>query len=253
MSFSLGATNQPTSKEGLIMTRNSYYPARIGDQALWLSNLRNKIANYQAALGYTAGDITTLQADADYCIYLLGTWLPAVRRFGESATAYLEQILNGSGTMATLPTFALPAAPPPPAAVMPGALRRIFVFIKNLKTRSGYSEAIGEDLGIIGSESDENEAPPRPPKAQRAAAKSSSPSRKWATSASGSKARSATPAIGASSPSTRAIPTTTPARSKSRANPRNAATASASGTATRATSGATSSKSPSAARPRRRT
>jgi hypothetical protein len=146
------------------MTRNSYFPARIGDQALWLSNLRNKIANYQAALGYTAGDITALQADADYCIYLLGTWLPAVRRFGESATAYLEQILNGSGTMATLPTFTLPALPPPPAAVMPGALRRIFVFIKNLKTRSGYSEAIGEDLGIIGSESDENESAVPPAK-----------------------------------------------------------------------------------------
>lgn len=148
------------------MTRNSYYPARIGDQVLWLKNLRNKIPNYATALGYAAGDIAALQADADYCIYLLDTWQPAVRRFAEGATAYLRHILNGAGNVTPLPDFALPATPPPPAAVAPGALLRIFAFVKNLKTRAGYTAAIGEDLGIVGSESTENESAVPPAKGE---------------------------------------------------------------------------------------
>jgi len=39
--------------------------------------------------------------------------------------------------------------PPPPANVLPGALKRIMAFIANLKTRPGYTPDIGTNLKII--------------------------------------------------------------------------------------------------------
>ena len=47
-----------------------YYPARIGDQIVWLRNFRNKIGTYQTALGYSADDITAAVADCDRMVWL---------------------------------------------------------------------------------------------------------------------------------------------------------------------------------------
>ncbi|MBA3350925.1 MAG: hypothetical protein H0U23_00600 [Blastocatellia bacterium] len=138
------------------MANQPYFPNRIGDRIMWLKNYRNKLPNYQAALGYSAPDVTATQADADYIIYLYETWHPATRTFAEGASAYLRQVLHSTGPITNRPEFVLPAAPPAPAAVELGALRRIFGFVKNLKTRAGYTESIGEDLGIIGAESEED-------------------------------------------------------------------------------------------------
>ncbi len=131
-----------------------YFPTRIGDQLLWLTNYRNKISSYQAALGYTAPEIATHLADLDWIIYLLGTVKTAASQFDQGISTFVRTALEGpvSATLPTLPTFALPTVPPPPAAVAPGTLKRLFAFIKNLKTRPGYNEPIGENLGVIGSE-----------------------------------------------------------------------------------------------------
>ena len=138
------------------MANQPYFPNRIGDRIMWLKNYRNKLPNYQAELGYLAADIAATLADADYIIYLYETWHPATRTFAEGASAYLRQVLDGSGAITDPPEFLLPAVPPAPAAVEFGALRRIFGFVKNLKTRAAYTQSMGEDLGIIGAESEEN-------------------------------------------------------------------------------------------------
>jgi hypothetical protein len=39
-----------------------------------------------------------------------------------------------------------------PANVLPGALKRVMKVIANMKTRSGYTATMGEDLGVIGAE-----------------------------------------------------------------------------------------------------
>ena len=130
--------------------RNPYFPPRAGDQIKWLKNYRLKIGNYQAPGGYAVPEIIATQADADFCIALLETWLPAAANFAQGATAYGRLILDGpaSTTLVPLPTFAI-AVPTTP--VLPGALKRIFAFIANLKTRSFFTPAVGEDLGIIGA------------------------------------------------------------------------------------------------------
>ncbi len=46
-------------------TTNSYYPARAGDQVIWLANFRNKLPLHKTALGYTDPEVAAAQADCD--------------------------------------------------------------------------------------------------------------------------------------------------------------------------------------------
>ena len=134
-------------------TTNSYYPSRIGDQIVWLGNFRNKIPNYQATLGYETDDITAIQADCDRQVWLLETYQEAAQSFAQAVTAHIRLIQNGTGNaLVAPPAFTLPAAPVPPANVLPGAFKRLATFIRNLKTRPGYGASIGQDLGVIGAE-----------------------------------------------------------------------------------------------------
>ena len=133
-------------------TRNSYYPARIGDQIVWLRNFSNKIANYEVLFGYQAPEITTVQGDADRIVYLLETVQAAAQSFAQAITSHIGLVQDGTGAaVVDLPVFALPGTPPSPANVLPGALRRIFAFVANLKTRPAFTSDIGEDLQVIGS------------------------------------------------------------------------------------------------------
>ena len=129
-----------------------FYPARIGDQIVWLRNFRNKINNYRTALGYSTGDITAVLADCDRLIYLLDTVQSAAQQFAQAMPAHLRTMQDGPGSaLVDPPDFNLPATPAPPDNVLPGALKRLLNFIANLKTRTGYTDANGEDLGIIGA------------------------------------------------------------------------------------------------------
>jgi hypothetical protein len=139
---------------------NSYFPPRKGDQIIWLNNFSSKIGNYQAALNYTADEIAAIVADCQYSAYLLDTWQHLTRSFADSGTAAVEEALyTGTGTTpVTLPTFDVPTKPTPPTAVAPGAVKRVFAFVKNLKTRPGDTAAIEADLGVVGAETEERPA-----------------------------------------------------------------------------------------------
>ena len=59
---------------------------------------------------------------------------------------------TGTGSVAmTLPTFTAPALPAGVTAAAPGALSRIFALVQSIKNSGKCTDAIGEDLGIIGS------------------------------------------------------------------------------------------------------
>lgn len=136
------------------MKRQNYYPSRLGDQVNWLDNYANKLPLYGAApLGLAAGEVTASVADARWGNYVLGTWLPAVRAFSPSTTDSVDDVLTGGGTsVIVLPTFTAPALPAGVVAGLPGLLNRVFNMAAKIKLASGYTDAIGTDLGIIGAE-----------------------------------------------------------------------------------------------------
>jgi hypothetical protein len=132
------------------MRRSNYYPWKNSEQVIWLGNFRNKLPLHAAALSLAAGDVTDAQADCDWLIYLLGSWLPVVRSFGESSTNIITEAMTGSGGAAvTLPTFTAPAGG---TAVEPGALNRIFNLVQNIRNNTACTDTIASDLGLFGSE-----------------------------------------------------------------------------------------------------
>ena len=143
------------------MPASPYFPNRESDQIPWFGNLKTKINNpsYLTPLGTTSGEVTTVQGICTLFIYTLETFLPAVEQFSEACTAFTRQMRKGIGTIA------LPSAPfwsPPVGAATPaaGLLTALFDMIARWKTAPGYSESIGDDLGILGTTSEAPTAAP---------------------------------------------------------------------------------------------
>jgi hypothetical protein len=142
-------TNKTKHKK---MKRNTYYPIRRGDQILWMGNFSNKLPGYATLLGLTAAQATAAGADCGWIIYILQTWLPALRTWAQSGTDAAEEAQTGTGTAAqTLPVFTPPALPTGVVAVAPGALTRIFALVQLIKDSGKCTDTIATNLGIIGS------------------------------------------------------------------------------------------------------
>lgn len=135
------------------MKRQAYYPTSAAEQIIWLENFRNKLPGYATALGLSTGQVSAGVADARWVIYVLGSWLPAVRAWGKSCTdaAAEAQSPDGSILMA-LPVFTAPTLPTGVVPVNTGALDRVFALVQTLKESAGFTEAIGTDLGVLGSQ-----------------------------------------------------------------------------------------------------
>lgn len=128
---------------------NSYFPIRLGDRSMWLKNYRLKIGNYQTAGGYTVAEIAATQADADFCGAVVSVLQPQVATYAQAITAYARLIFEGpaSATPVPVPACTVSVTVPP---VPPGALKRIFAFVVNMKTRPFCTPAVRQDLGIDG-------------------------------------------------------------------------------------------------------
>ena len=132
------------------MTRNRWFPVRVGDQITCLTNLRTKLPGYATPLGLASGTVSGAVADCAWLVYVLSAWLPAVRTFAEACTDAATDAQTGDGAaLMSLPTFTPPTGGTP---VNSGALTRIFALVQTIKDSAGYTDAIGSDLGIVGAE-----------------------------------------------------------------------------------------------------
>lgn len=135
------------------MKRQNYYPGRIGAQVLWLDNYAIKLSIYAPNLSISPTDTGASMDDAKWCAYGLGDWLTAVRAFSPATTEAVDALLTGTDSaVVTLPTFSAPAVPGGVSPQKPGALTRIFTMVGRIKKDPAYTEAMGQDLGIIGAE-----------------------------------------------------------------------------------------------------
>ena len=145
------------------MPAKPYFPRTEAAQIPWFGNLRLKIGTpaYLSALSITAGDVSLVQSICLLFIYILETYLPAVRSYGEAWTALVGQLRKGMpGSAITFPTP--PAWNPPAGSASPtaGILKQLFDMIARWKTAAGYDDSIGQDLGIIGVSSEVSTAAP---------------------------------------------------------------------------------------------
>src|SRR5262245_50626348 len=67
------------------MKRQIWFHVRIGDQIVWLRNLKTKLPAYATTLGLDAGDVTAILLDVDNAIYALEAYRGAVATFPDGA------------------------------------------------------------------------------------------------------------------------------------------------------------------------
>ena len=154
--------NNTQTQINRIMKRQPFYPKPKGQRPEWHLNLATKVPGYASILPLSTAEVNDAVADNLVLAYSRGEWIVGVRDYAPACTAALDMLESGTGTaLFTFPTFTPPALPELPAGILgvkPGALDRVFLFVQYLKTRPGYTLAIGIDLGIVGAE--ETEPPP---------------------------------------------------------------------------------------------
>ncbi len=133
------------------MAKSPYLPADDAGKADLIDQFAAKLPKYSAALEISALDLTSLQADAAAFRYALKAQ-QQMQANAQQWTAYKNLLRDGgSSAMAAMP--AAPALPAPvPAAVAPGVIARFTALVARVKNHRNYTDAIGQDLGVIGAE-----------------------------------------------------------------------------------------------------
>ncbi len=140
------------------MTRNAFFPVRIGNQIVWLRNFKIKLPLHATTLNLAPADVTAILLDVDTAIYGLETYRGALETSPGACYQCIEISLYGDTVPGNVTWLGFSAPAGAPAAVANGCLKRVFSYISDeIKDSSGYNPAIGEDLGT------ESPAPPPPP------------------------------------------------------------------------------------------
>jgi hypothetical protein len=116
----------------------------------WLGNFSAKLSNYAATLDLSPAQVTQTQDEIAYLVYLLNERIPLERQT-LAATLEFKNFMKDGDASASLPATLPGTTAPPvyPAAVLPGIMGRLRKLVQNIKTRPGYTETIGQDLGIL--------------------------------------------------------------------------------------------------------
>jgi hypothetical protein len=138
-------------KETTIMANQAYFPASEADRVVWLTHFRAKLPAHAAELSLATDELANILADIDFYVWILHTLNPAAQQYAQENTAYKLLIATGAGSDA-VPVPAMPIFDQPPAPRPPGVLPRLFNFVQRLKINTVYTESIGQDLGVIGSQ-----------------------------------------------------------------------------------------------------
>lgn len=130
------------------MAKNYYMPKDDSGKAELLEHLATRLPIYAELLEISTADINSLQADATAFRYTLSAF-NVVQGNGRLWTAFKNlQRDGGTGTTAYPPAANLPA---PAQAVPLGIVPRLSGLIARIKTARNYSDAIGQDLNIVGT------------------------------------------------------------------------------------------------------
>jgi hypothetical protein len=133
------------------MTRNGFLPQTDADKVVWLNNFSAKIGTYATQVGITPAEITSINNDKAFFSYVI-TMHDAYKQTLNNITAYKNLLRKA---VAQQHIGALPAAPvlgTAPTAVPEGIFDRVSKLAQRIKASVNYTEAMGQDLGIIAPE-----------------------------------------------------------------------------------------------------
>lgn len=126
----------------------SYIPTSDSERNVWYGNFSTKINTYAALVGITAAEVTAIQKDAAMFNYIINM-AEAYKQTVNNITSYKNLLKHAVGQQHL---GALPVAPTlsaAPASVPEGVFDRVGKYVKRIKASANYTEAMGQDLGII--------------------------------------------------------------------------------------------------------
>lgn len=136
------------------MAKNRYLPTTDAEKVAWLANFAAKIATHGATLGLTPAQIAAVAADNNVVQYVWAVLVGNRTRMQE-ITAFKTALFNGPATPAlgAIPMGYTGGGGSPPTPGAPDVFGRIGLLVTAIKAHPAYTTAIGEDLGVEGSES----------------------------------------------------------------------------------------------------
>lgn len=116
-----------------------------------LQNFKEKLPNYQATLGLSAATLTAVDNDAGFLAFAV-TAIETSKSYSQGWTDLKNDARTGKGTT-PIAIFPSPVdVTTPPTAVEPGIEERFRALVRQIKANPAYTNAIGEDLGIVAPE-----------------------------------------------------------------------------------------------------
>ena len=138
------------------MSKKFYLPGGDTERVRWLNNFSAKLPGYSDTLGITDEELDSVKKDAAVFAYVVQL-VEASKREKQERTAYKNLLRNGPEGV-QLNRIVAPGQPAPaPEPVPPGIFVRTGRLVNRIKNHPSYNESIGQDLGIIGAETVEDD------------------------------------------------------------------------------------------------
>lgn len=132
------------------MARGNWWPGALNDQIALAQNFQGKIGTYAGALPLTPAQVDLFQA---LCDAIIGSiqFVEVSKETMKAATAWRDLVLFGEpegDPVGAAPIFVIGGSP----AYTRGSVDQFFKARDLILALPGYTEVIGEDLGLIGPE-----------------------------------------------------------------------------------------------------
>jgi hypothetical protein len=132
------------------MPAQSYLPSDLVSQVVWLNYFSARLPSYQATFGLSGTKIDDIQMDARYFAWIVST-TSQLKTLTAAYVAARNQYGFGQKGVKDPHLPLLTFHTPRPPSVPPGIFRRVHRIVTDIKAHPLYTESIGKNLGIHGS------------------------------------------------------------------------------------------------------
>ena len=133
------------------MTKAYYLPKADKEVVPWMNRFKKEFESIAPSFGFTVAEVTSVSNDNNAVKYMFDE-LDLFKGELQERTKYKDLLFNGDEKVSLGDFPSLPSIIVAPTVVKAGVFKRIAKVVQRIKTHPLYNEAIGKNLGIIGSE-----------------------------------------------------------------------------------------------------
>lgn len=130
------------------MGNSKFIPSGDSNKVVWLNNFTTKMGLYSTQLGVTAAELSSLQKDNAYFTYLI-SMMEVYRQNLLNLSSYKNMLKHAVGQQHIGALPVLPNLGTAPPTVPEGVFDRVGKLVTRIKASLNYTDALGNDLGVI--------------------------------------------------------------------------------------------------------